>query len=131
MSLDSLEVGLEGDHHTFTNFSGAHHKHGSFRRNLDHLGHFTPFLGSHHKRKLLGNLDHLGLFTNFSIDHQINTTKPSRRRWPPRVINSRTLTQKNRCRELKPMKQMQFKVKQRMLNSLSQSHKVQLKKVRD
>jgi len=54
MSLDSLGVGLEGDHHTFTNFSGAHHKHGSFRRNLDHLGHFTPFPGAHHKWKLPG-----------------------------------------------------------------------------
>ena len=54
MSLDSLGVGLEGDHHTFTNFSGAHHKQGSFWRNLDHLGHFTPFPGAHHKRKLPG-----------------------------------------------------------------------------
>ena len=34
MRLDPLGVGLEGDHHTFTNFSGAHHKQGSFRRNL-------------------------------------------------------------------------------------------------
>jgi len=54
MSLDSLGVGLEGDHHTFTNFFGAHHKHGSFQRNLDHLGHFTPFPGAHHKWKLPG-----------------------------------------------------------------------------
>ena len=34
MSLEPLGVGLEGDHHTFTNFSGAHHKQGSFWRNL-------------------------------------------------------------------------------------------------
>ena len=87
--------------------------------------------GAHHKRKLPRNLEHLGLFTNFSIDNQINATKPSRRRWPPRVINSRTLTWTNRCGELKPMQQMQSKVKQRMLNSLSQSHKMQLKKVGD
>jgi hypothetical protein len=65
MSLDSLGVGLEGDHHTFTKFYGAHHKQGSFRRNLDHLGHFTPFLRAHTKGSFRGNLDHLGLFTNF------------------------------------------------------------------
>ena len=42
MSLESLRVGLEGDHHTFTYVSGAHHKQGSFRRNPNRLGAQAP-----------------------------------------------------------------------------------------
>jgi hypothetical protein len=43
ISLDSLRVGFEGNHHTFTYVSGAHHKQGTFRRNLEPLGLFAIF----------------------------------------------------------------------------------------
>ena len=42
MSLQSLRVGVEGDHRTFTYVSGAYHKQGSLWRTSNRLGAQAP-----------------------------------------------------------------------------------------